>query len=173
MHIRERDISLYLDNRLDSEKQRKLEEHFSVCRKCSERLAEWKELYAYLEGLEYDFELDGLENKIMQKIKNVPVNVVWHDEFRISVPVLLYVLSVVLSLNLLFEPVINFLRRFYNNTMAFMLNESLEFINSAKWEAVDVIALFKSMEITGMATGIVLIAGGIYFTVNRKSLRKV
>jgi len=57
--------------------------------------------------------------------------------------------------------------------MAFMLDEGLEFINAAKWEAVDAIAMLRSMEMTGMAACVILIAGGIYFAVNRKSVRKV
>lgn len=172
MHINEKNISLYLDNRLGSKKKRKLEEHFSVCGKCREKLAEWQCLYSSIEQLESDFELDGLEDKIMQKIKNRRPVDYQHEKLRIPVAGLVYFSLVILFLNLLFEPVIDLFGKLYKNTMAFVLHEGIELINTAKWQAVDIIAMSETMEVTGIASCIILIAGGVYFTINRKPARK-
>ena len=55
--------------------------------------------------------------------------------------------------------------------MAFMLDEGLEFINTAKWEAVDIIAMFKSLELTGLAACIILIAGVFIFANRNRCAR--
>jgi len=173
MHIREKDISLFLDNSLSPGKQKKLEKHFAECDKCRDRLIKWQDLYSSLEDLDCDFELDGLEDRIMQKIKSTQFsNRAKQENFRISVPAILSISFIALVLNLLFEPIIAFIDKFYKNTMAFMLDESIQFINTAKWKAVDIISMFKSLELTGLAACVILISGGIYFTVNRKSVRK-
>ncbi|NLM11223.1 MAG: zf-HC2 domain-containing protein [Clostridiaceae bacterium] len=173
MHVHEKDISLFLDNSLNPKKHKKLQEHFTVCKKCKDKLIKWQNFYSSLEQLEFNFELDGLEDKIMRKIKSHQFNKPVQNEFpRIPISALLYISFTVFILNLIFEPVLNAFGNFYRNTMAFMLDEGLEFINTAKWEAVDIIAMFKSLELTGLAACIILIAGGIYFTANRKSVRK-
>jgi len=174
MHISEKEISLYLDNMLDSERRKKLEEHISVCQKCSSTLNEWKSLYFLLGQLGTEFELDGLESKVMRKIKKrQPENPAGREKLKIPVPALVFASLIVLMLNLFFEQVIGFMNKFYSNTLAFVLDESLEFINTAKWEALDLIEMFRTMEMTGLAACIILIAGGIYYAVNRKSVRKV
>lgn len=173
MHIHEKDISLFLDNSLTPKKHKKLEEHFSVCQKCRDRLTKWQYFYSALEQLEFNFELDGLEDKVMQKIKSSQYDKPVRRELaRVPVPALFYISFVIFVLNLLFEPIINVINKFYQNTMAFMLDESLQFINTAKWKAVYIIELFKPLKLTGLAACIILIAGGIYFTANRKSVRK-
>lgn len=174
MHIKERDISMFLDNSLNSKKRRKMEEHFTVCKKCKDKLDEWQYFYSSLQPLEFDFELDGLEDKIMRKIKSVKMDgLVQSEVFRIPVSTLVYISFIIFTLYLIFEPFINILKKFYRYTMTFMLDEGLQFINTAKWKAVDIIAVLRTLEFTGLLACIILIAGGIYFTTNRKSVRKV
>lgn len=174
MHINEKDISLFLDNSLDPKKHKKLEKHFEICDKCKDRLIISQNFYSTLDSLEYDFELEGLEDKIMQKIKSIKPNepAVYQEPFRISLPALSYISLAIFILSLLFAPVTDFVGRVYQDAMTYMLDEGIQFINIAKWKAVDIIRMWKSLELTGIAAGIILISGGIYFTVNRKAVRK-
>ncbi|NLX76646.1 MAG: zf-HC2 domain-containing protein [Clostridiaceae bacterium] len=173
MHVKEKDISLFLDNSVSPRKRKMIEEHFAVCPKCKEKLTRWQSFYSSLELLEYDFELDGLEDRVMRKIKShQPNQPVYKGIYRIPVTAVLFVSFIVFVLNLIFEPVFNRLGDFCRNTMTLMLDEGLELINTAKWEAVDIIEMLKSLEMTGLAACIILIAGGVYFTANRKSVRK-
>lgn len=171
MHIKEKDISMYLDNSLDLKKRERIEKHLSTCEECNARLNKWKTFYSSFELLECDFELDGMENKIMSKIRRGQLsNSVQEERTQIPMPALSYFSLAVFILYLLFEPLMNLLKNFYKNAMAFMLDESLQIINMVKWKALD---MAETLEMTGLTACIILIAGGIYFTLNRKSAHKV
>ncbi|HEY8500128.1 MAG TPA: zf-HC2 domain-containing protein, partial [Clostridia bacterium] len=74
MHAKERDIALFIENSLKPEKRRKIEQHLTVCGSCRRRLRQWEDLYDTVELLDYDFQLDGLEEKVIDKIKSMSSN---------------------------------------------------------------------------------------------------
>ncbi len=164
MHIKEKDISLFLDNSLGHKKRDKLKEHFSACKACRDKLEEWKMLYSSLNNIEVDNELTGLEGKIMYKIKTAR-KAVSQKRPLVTVPALMYFLLIVFTLNLFAEPMFNILNVSYKKYMAFMLEGGLEVMNRFKWKAIDIIAMLETMKLTGILACAILILSGIYFTI--------
>ncbi|MDD4297672.1 MAG: zf-HC2 domain-containing protein [Ruminiclostridium sp.] len=180
MHVREKDISLYLDNMLTSKKQKKIKLHFLVCSTCSEKLNEYKKLYKTMELLEFDFQLDCLESEVMKKIKEQkaqetqgavkPVPVKYYS------PGLVYALILFVIAGLFFTPVTNTAERIAQNTTALMLNKWLDWINKVKWQVVDIISSISSnnfvMLFLPVFFGVVLISGGAYLFISGKKVKK-
>lgn len=172
MHIKERDISLFLDNALEPEKRDKLNEHFSVCKICKAKLEEWQSLYSSLNSIEYDNELAGLERKVMYKIKTA--RSVQRRRQIITIPSVVCFLLVVFMLSLFAEPLFNVISIGYKEYMGFMLDGGLEIMNEFKWKAIDIIEMLETMKFTGIFACMILIVNGIYFTVkSRKIAHKV
>ena len=177
MHVREKDISLYLDNMLTSKKQKKIKLHFLVCSACSEKLNEYKKLYQTMESLESDFQLDCLESEVMKKIKEQkaqeavkPVPVKFYS------PGLVYALILFIIAGLFFTPITNTAERMAQNTTALMLNKWLDWINKVKWQVVDIISSISSNNFVILFLpvffGVVLIAGGAYLFISGKKVKK-
>jgi len=169
MHVREKDISLYLDDSPSFKKREKLKSHFSVCSACREKLLEYERLNQAMDTLEFDFPLEGLESKVIEKIKEqrilITVKPVAERSFSPG-----YVYALILF-------VIAGPGQMAQNTTALMLNKWLDWINKVKWQVID---MFAGVVSTGfivfflpLFSGIILIIGGAYLFINRKEIKKV
>lgn len=165
MHINEKEMSAYLDNSLPAEKQKQLKEHVSACTDCRRRLNEWENLFDTIGMLSFDFSLDGLEEKVLQRIRKGEKETV---SPRILVSYMVYVMVVLFVAGLSISPIINQAGQLLQAAGNFITGAGLDFINEFKWYAVDIVSFMQSWEISGwvffLVAGITLIAGGTYFS---------
>lgn len=180
MHIKERDIALFIENSLKSEKRRKIEQHLSVCGLCRRRLHQWEDLYNTFESLDYDFQLDGLEEKVISKINSMaaytePV------KNELKFPVMFTVASFVLITlaSIVFGPVHKIINGFAGNVASLILNAGVNLIQKIKWPLKNIISLIfadQTESIMSIISSAVLIIGGICFLISNmfnKKLRRV
>lgn len=173
MHVREKDFQSYLDNSLDYEKRRETEQHILVCEECRQKLEEWKNLFEAINGMEAEFSLDGLEEKVLRMIKEKPMAKKEKDS---RFPVLVLASSFLIMIGMLFSPFVNIAGLSFRYASNFLLNESIDFINTIKWKAIDFMSGIRFDGLDGwpllFAAGIILIAGGIYLSLGRKRIIK-
>lgn len=175
MHLKEKDFQFYLDNSLEPEKRRKAEQHITVCEVCRQRLNEWEDLFGAINELETEFPLDGLEEKILTIIKEQPMD---KKEKGSRLPAfnLVLVSSFLAALGLFFGSFANITGLSFRYASNFILNESVDFINAIKWQAIDIISGIRFDNLSGwpvlFAAGIILIAGGVYLSLWNKQAFK-
>lgn len=177
MHVREKDISLYLDDSLAFNKRSRLESHFSVCPACRKKLQEYEKLYQTMNMLDFDFPLDGLELKVVNRIKEQKVLLSFRPvaEKAFS-PGYVYAIILFVIAGLFYSPAGDAAGQMAQNTAAIMLNKGLDWINKVKWEIIDI---FTGVLSAGLIVflplfyGIVLIAGGAYLFINKKEVKKI
>ncbi len=175
MHLREKDLQFYLENSLKPEKRRKAEQHISVCKACRQKLNEWEDLFGAINEMETDFPLDGLEEKILRIIKEKPMD---KKEKGSRLPAfnLVLVSSFLAVLGLLFGSFANIAGLSFRYASDFLLNESVDFINEIKWQAIDIISgiRFDNLAVWPVlfGAGIILIAGGAYLSIWKKQAFK-
>jgi hypothetical protein len=173
MHVKEKDISAYVENSLPAEKQKMLAQHFSECKVCSRKLCQWESLFKTINELEYDFKLDGMEEKVLLKIRERQHK----DEKPASLlPNFIHVFAFVFIACLFISPVTNYADQSFKYVGNFIFSQSIDFINEFKWHAVNIVSEIQAMDLAGwiflLASGIILIAGGIYFSFAEKLSRK-
>ncbi len=178
MHVKEKDISLYLDNSLPLKVRERMKLHFFTCIACKRRLEEYQRLYQAIGLLEYDFPLEGMELKVINKIKenkqsagSKPVSV------RSYFPGLVYALVLFAIAGFFFyTPITNVAGNVAQNATTFMLNEWIDWINIVKWQVVDIISSLYSADFIiiflPLIASLFLIAGGIYVFLSRKTVKK-
>lgn len=172
MHVNEKELSAYLDNSLPAEKQNQLKEHFSACGECRRALNEWESLFDTIGMLSFDFSLNGLEEKVLQKIRkegNVTVTP------RVLISNMAYVLVFLFLASLFISPVTRLVGQSLQYVGDFLFGAGMGFINEFKWHAVDIVAYIQNLNLSSwlflLAAGITLIAGGTYFSFGSR-LRK-
>ena len=178
MHVREKDISLYLDDSLVFKKREKLKSHFSICSACREKLLEYERLNQAMDSLESDFPLEGLEYKVIEKLKEQRISITVKPVAERSFsPGYVYALILFVIAGLFYTPAGNATGQMAQNTTALMLNKLLDWINKVKWQVID---MFAGVVSTGfivfflpLFSGIILIIGGAYLFINRKEIKKV
>ncbi|NLY18858.1 MAG: zf-HC2 domain-containing protein [Clostridiaceae bacterium] len=178
MHVREKDISLYLDNSLVLKERKKLESHFLVCSACRQKLQEYKNLNQAMNSLDIDFPLDGLESKVVNRIKEqrISLTVKPVDKKSFS-PGYIYALILFVIAGLFYTPAGDVAEQVAQNATTFMLNRWLDWINKVKWQVIDMYASVISAGFTvfflPLFSGIFLIAGGAYLFINKSAVKKV
>ena len=141
MHVKERDIALFIENSLKPEKQRKVEQHLSICGLCRRRLRQWESLYNTIELLDSDFELDGLEEKVIDKIKNTVSNAKPGDNV-LKIPVFLVAVSFALIIltSIVFIPINKIINGLADNIASLILNAGVNLIQKIKWPLTNIIS---------------------------------
>lgn len=171
MHVDEKEISAYLDNSLSVEKQRKLKQHFSECEECSQKLNEWDSLFATIGMLEFNFSLEGLEEKILHRIRKENEKTV-ENRPRVLLFNMAYVMIFLFITSLFISPVTNFAGQSIQYVGNFLFNKGIDLINDIKWNAVDIFSFIQGINLSGwlflLLAGITLIAGGSYFSFSHK-----
>lgn len=172
MHVREKEFPAYLDNSLPAEKQDKLRQHFSECMECSRKLNEWNSLYDTIGLLEVDFELNGLEDRILQKIRKSEETVEEGIKPGKFIMNMVYTMVFLFIAGLAISPVTNMAGKSAQYVGKTLIHHLLNFVNEFKWQALDVISAIRGMDSVGwvylLLAGITLIAGGAYFSFGRR-----
>lgn len=180
MHVKERDIALFIENSLKPEKRRKVERHLSVCGLCKRRLHQWENLYSTIELLDYDFQLDGLEEKVINKINSMVSNS--ESAKRVlKFPVLFTAVSFVLITlaAIVFSPVNKIINELAGNIVSLILNAGVNLIQKIKWPLKNIISVVftdKTGNIMSIISAAILIIGGVCFLVSdmfNKKLKRV
>jgi hypothetical protein len=172
MHVNDKELSAYVDNSLPAEKQNQLKEHFSVCGECRRRLNEWECLFDTIGMLNFDFSLEGLEEKVLQRIRKEGNETVTP---RVLVSHMAYVMVFLFLASLFISPVTRLIEQSLQYVGEFLFGAGIGFINDIKWHAVDIVAFIQSINLSSwlflLVAGITLIAGGSYFSFGSR-LRK-
>lgn len=172
MHVNDKEISAYLDDSLPKDRQNTLKQHFSVCGECRRKLNEWDELFDAIGMLDFDFSLEGLEQKVLSKIKNAAPQAV---PPRVLITQMAYVLLTLFVAGLFVSPMTRMAGHTLQKAGSFLFDAGLRFVNEFKWHAMDVISFVQSLNLSSwvfpLIAGVTLIAGGSYFSFGGK-LRK-
>lgn len=171
MHISDNDFCAYLDNSLSDKAKSKLEQHLTGCRECSRKLNEWSSLYDTIGLLEFDFKLDDMEEKVLQRIRKEErrpaLSRLW-----VLVSNMAYVLLFLFITSLFIRPVTDFAGRSVQYAANLLFNKSLGLFNEVKWYVVNIISFIQAEELTGwlfpLLAGITLIAGGSYLSFGKR-----
>lgn len=165
MHIKEKEISAYLENSLPAEKRERLKEHMANCTECRCRLNEWESLFDTIGMLSFDFSLDGLEDKVLQRIRKGENEAV---SPRVLISNMAYVMIFLFIAGLFISPVTRFAGPLLQSAGNFIAGAGIDFINTFKWQAVDIVSYIQNAEVSSwlfpLVAGITLVAGGTYFS---------
>ncbi|MBP7174801.1 MAG: hypothetical protein KBA53_01115 [Thermoclostridium sp.] len=172
MHVHDKEYCAYLERSMPAEKQERLKEHFSDCGQCNRELNEWESLFDTIGMLNFDFSLDGLEEKVMQQIRkaaNEPVSP------RILASYMVYVMAFLFIAGLFINPALQVGGQVLHHVDNHIATAGLRLINEVKWHAVDIISYIRNSNLFSwlfaLVAGITLIAGGTYVSFGSK-LRK-
>lgn len=165
MHVSEKEISAYLDNSMLAEKQKRVKEHISGCENCRRKLHEWESLFDTIGMLSFDFSLEGLEEKVLQRIRKGERETV---PPRILVSYMVYVMVLLFIAGLSISPMVNQAGQVLQAAGNFITGAGIDFINEFKWHAIDIVSFIQDAELSSwvffLVAGIILIAGGTYFS---------
>ncbi len=165
MHVNEKEMSAYLDNSLTTEKQERMKEHLSVCEDCRRRLNEWESLFDTIGMLSFDFSLEGLEEKVLQRIRKEGNEAV---SPRVLISNMAYVMVSLFIAGLFINPLTQWVGKLLQVAGNFVTGAGIGFINEFKWHAVDIVSFIQSAELSNwlflLVAGVTLIAGGTYFS---------
>ncbi len=178
MHIKDRDITLYIEKSISEEKKRDMEQHFSICEICRRKLDEWKRVYNTIDLLEFHFQLDGFEEKVMKEIKKKEEEAGRFTCFpQFTFPKVIFCFILLVGTSLLFSPVSNLFEWLSGYTARFIFNEGLNWIQKMKWPAMNMIYSIRASDIIGwflpIVSAVLLIAGGTSFFFGSKRIKKV
>ncbi len=176
MHVKERDVVSYLENSLTDKKQKSMDKHFSVCALCRSKLRTWKTLYDTIETLDFDFKLNGLEDKVLRKIKTqAEKEFEKHVAPKLSASNLVFFLLLIFTASVFFTPVIDIVNKITQHSGNLMLNQGLRWLNEVKWHAIDFIGKIQAAEISFLflSAGIMLMVGGVYLYIGNKPFQKL
>jgi len=176
VHVKEKDSALFIENSLKPVKQRKVEEHLSTCGLCRRRLRQWENLYNAIELLDFDFELDGLEEKVIDKIKNTvsgtkPVDNVLKFPVVIAAAFVLLILT-----SIVFIPVNKIISGMAGNIASLVLNAGVSLIQKIKWPLRNIISFIladKTVNILSVVSAAILIIGGVCFLISNMFNKKL
>lgn len=172
MHVNEKEISAYLDNSLPGGKQEQLKEHFAACAQCRSKLNEWESLFDTIGMLSFDFTLEGLEERVLQRIRNEGSEAV---SPRILVTNMAYAMVFLFVAGLFISPVTHIAGQLLRTAGNYATGAGISFINQIKWHAVDLVSYLQGAKISDwlflLVAGVTLIAGGTYFSLGSR-LRK-
>jgi hypothetical protein len=180
MHVKERDIALFIENSLKPEKRGKVERHLSVCGLCRRRLHQWENLYSTIELLDYDFQLDGLEEKVINKINSMISNAESAKRVLkspVSFTAVSFVLITLAAIG--FSPVNRIINELAGNIVSLILNAGVNLIQKIKWPLNNIISVVfadKTGNIMSIISAAILIIGGVCFLVSdmfNKKLKRV
>lgn len=169
MHAKDKEYCAYLEHSLSAEKQERLKEHFSDCGQCHRELNEWESLFDTIGMLSFDFSLDGLEEKVMQRIRkaaNEPVSP------RLLVSYMAYVMVFLFIAGIFISPALQVGGQVLQFLPDRLAAAGVGFINDIKWHAVDIVSYIRRSTVFDwvflLIAGITLIAGGAYFSFGSK-----
>jgi hypothetical protein len=170
MHVKEKDLALLIENSLKPEKHKKVERHLSVCGFCMSRLHQWESLYNTIELLDSDFQLDGLEEKVINKINNSGLNAE-SGKGVLRFPALLTAVSFVsiVLATVVFIPLNKIINGFAGNIANLTLNAGVNLIQKIKWPLRNIISLIfadKTGNIMSVISAAILIIGGACFLIS-------
>lgn len=167
MHAKEREISAYLDDSLPEDRKNALKQHFSVCEECRRKLSEWEKLYDTIDMLEFNFSLEGLEQKVLAKIRSETAQPV---PLRVLIAQTVYVLLSLFLVGLFISPATQMAGQTLQKAGGFLLDAGIRFVNEFKWYAMDVISFIQDLSFLSwvflLISGITLIAGGMYYSLS-------
>lgn len=167
MHVKEKDIALFIEDSLKCEKRRKIEQHLSECGLCRRKLRQWENLYNTIELLDFDYQLDGFEEKVIDKINSIISN----EKLEKSVlkfPALHTAVSfvMIMSASILSSPVNKIINELSVKIANFVLNAGINLIQKIKWPLNNIISLVfsdKTGNIMSVISSAILIIGGVCF----------
>jgi len=170
MHVKERDITLFIENSLKPEKRRKFERHLSECGLCMSRLHQWENFYNTIDLPDSDFQLDGLEEKVIYKINNMISNVKPGKDV-LKFPALLTAASFILFISaaVVFSPVNKIISGLAGNIANLTLNAGVNLIQEIKWPLTNIISFIFADNTGNIMSGIsagILIIGGVCFLIS-------
>lgn len=178
MHVHEKEFTAYLENTLTAQKREKMAHHFSQCSACSRKLKEWEMLYAAMDELEYDYSLDGLEEKILLKIKkDEALNLQKQEKPLKLIFNMTYVLLLLFITGLVISPIINMAGLSFHYFGNFLFNQGLDMMNEAKWHVVNFFSMLETININDwlfpLTAGVILICGGTYLSLSKRTAAKM